>query len=155
MSTQGAGSVPASLAASRLSEPAWVREGSPELQREYALGVEFERMLVQQLTSSLTASGEPLGEEGGGGEGSSGDAASSVLSSMVPNALADGVVAGGGLGLAAELTRQLQGQAGSSPSVSDRAAPATGAAGSAPGGAGSQAVPSGGVEADLSGGSGA
>jgi len=61
----------------------------------------------------------------------------SVLSNMIPGALADGVVAGGGLGLAAELTKELEG------SVHDAAATS---------GPSTAAAPSGGVEADVTGG---
>jgi hypothetical protein len=142
MSAPDPGSLPASLAAARLSEPAWVRNGSAEVQREYALGVEFERMLVQQLTSQLAQSAEPHGEESGAEEG---DAASSVLSSMIPGALADGVVAGGGLGLAADITRELQGRLGTG-----RDKPA--GEGTAKPTAAPPAAANGGVEADLSGG---
>lgn len=92
-------------------EPAWVRHGSPAVQKEYAVGQQFEQMLVTQLARSLTdttgLSGEGAeGEQGGVGGGQAG---SSVLSSMLPQALASGVAKDGGLGLAAELTRQLQG----------------------------------------------
>jgi Rod binding domain-containing protein len=87
--------------------PEWVRKGSPELQRDYALGLQFEQMLTQQLSGALTASagldGEGSEEEGGG----SSQAGSGMLSSMLPSALAGGVAQGGGLGLAAELARQM------------------------------------------------
>ncbi len=131
MSAPGPEPVAASLAAAQVSEPAWVRNGSAQVQREYALGLEFERLLVQQLATSLTETTEPA-DEGEGQEGGSGGA-TSVLSSMLPGALADGVVGGGGLGLAAELAKGMQGTAGASSK-------------------GSAAAPSGGVEADVTGG---
>lgn len=139
MSGPGAESVPAALAAARLSEPAWVRDGSAKVQREYALALQFEKLLVQQLASSLTESGGPLGEGDGAeaGAGSGAGPVTSVLSNMIPGALADGVVAGGGLGLAAELTKELEG------SVHDAAATS---------GPSTAAAPSGGVEADVTGG---
>jgi len=141
MSAPGAQSLGAALSEARLTEPAWVRNGSAKVQREYALGLQFERLLVQQLTSSLTESNGPLGEgaAAGAGEEGGGSGATSILSSMIPGALADGVVAGGGLGLAAELTKELEGRAG---------APASPAAP----GARAETAPSGGVEADVTGG---
>lgn len=131
--TEPVGAGRAGVQSAQVSEPAWVRNGSAQVQREYALGLEFERLLVQQLASTVTETTGPAGE-GEGQEGSSGGA-TGVLSSMLPGALADGVVNGGGLGLAAELTKGLGGTAGASPHV---------AAGTA--------APSGGVEAGLTGG---
>jgi Rod binding domain-containing protein len=127
-------------------EPAWVRHGSPALQKEYAVGQQFEQMLVTQLARSLTdttgLSGE--GSESEGGE-QGGQAGSSVLSSMLPQALASGVANDGGLGLAAELTRQLQGvgaaHAGTPSAQAQSPSLPTG--------------PSGGIEAQSSGGSAA
>ncbi|HEX4438267.1 MAG TPA: hypothetical protein VH061_15895 [Solirubrobacteraceae bacterium] len=89
--------------------PEWVRKGSPELQRDYALGLQFEQMLTQQLAGALTASAGLEGEGSGEEEGASGSsqAGSGMLSSMLPSALAGGVAQGGGLGLAAELARQM------------------------------------------------
>jgi hypothetical protein len=108
---------PASLPAGQAaSEPAWVRNGSASVQRDYAVGLQFEGMLMRELTSSLTASaglGEGGGEEGASSGGA--EAGSGVLSSMVSGALADGVGAGGGLGLAAELTRDMQSRVGTAP----------------------------------------
>ena len=68
------------------TEPSWVRRGSAETQRDYAAALAFERTLVEQLSKSLTPTGEE-GEEGGG-EGGSGsmDAGMSQLSSMLPQA---------------------------------------------------------------------
>jgi Rod binding domain-containing protein len=94
---------------SQATMPEWVRKGSPELQRDYALGLQFEQMLTEQLSGALTASaglGGEGSEEEGGSSGSS-QAGSGMLSSMLPGALASGVAQGGGLGLAAELARQM------------------------------------------------
>ncbi len=55
-----------------------------------ALG--FERMLLVQLTQQLAKSAQPEGE------GSS--AASAAYRDLLPGALADAIVAGGGIGLA-------------------------------------------------------
>jgi hypothetical protein len=92
--------------------PEWVRKGSPELQRDYALGLQFEQMLTQQLAGALTASAGLEGEGSGEEAGAGGQAGSGMLSSMLPGALAGGVAQGGGLGLAAELARQMADRTG-------------------------------------------
>jgi hypothetical protein len=96
-------------------EPAWVRHGSASTQKAYETALAFEQMLVEELSQSLTASsglGGESGEEGESAEGSSGGGgggASGPLSSMLPQALTSGVMSAGGLGLAAQMTRQLAG----------------------------------------------
>jgi Rod binding domain-containing protein len=137
---------PAGLpATNQATTPEWVRKGSPELQRDYALGLQFEQMLTEQLSGALTASaglnGEGSEEEGGGSQAGSG-----MLSSMLPGALASGVTQGGGLGLAAELARQMAERTGTPISAEATGTPGTKGA-SAPLG------PSGGSEANTTGGS--
>jgi Rod binding domain-containing protein len=90
-------------------EPAWVRHGSAAVQKQYAAALEFEQMLVTQLATSLTQSGELDGSSSGEEGGSESEPGASIYSSMLPQALASGVVSGGGLGLAEQLTRQLSG----------------------------------------------
>jgi Rod binding domain-containing protein len=94
-------------------EPAWVRKGSAATQKAYETALAFEQMLVEELSQSLTASsglGGESGQEGESSEGASGDSgASGPLSSMLPQALTSGVMSAGGLGLAAQMTRQLAG----------------------------------------------
>lgn len=96
-------------------EPAWVRKGSAATQKAYETALAFEQMLVEELSQSLTASSGLGGESGAEGEsleGSSGSGgASGPLSSMLPQALTSGVMSAGGLGLAAQMTRQLAGAA--------------------------------------------
>jgi Rod binding domain-containing protein len=123
------GSLPVVSAA---NEPAFVREGSAKVKGAYQEGLGFEEMLLEQLGQALTASSglsEETGEEGeaGAAEGAAGGSGSDMLSSsLLPRALAEGVLSGGGLGLASQLAGQL-GTAGST----------AGAAGQAPGTAGS------------------
>ncbi len=110
MSAPGSEPVGGALVAAQATEPAWVRKGSAQVQQEYAVGLEFERLLVQQLAGAMTETTESSGEEEGQEGGSGG--ATSVLSGMLPGALAQGVLDGGGLGLAAELTKGLEGTPG-------------------------------------------
>jgi hypothetical protein len=96
-------------------EPEWVRHGSAATQKAYESALAFEQTLVEQLSKSLTTatglSGESAeGESGSEGGGSSAsEAGASQLSSMLPQALTSGVMNAGGLGMAAQMTRQLQG----------------------------------------------
>jgi hypothetical protein len=102
-------------------EPASVRNGSPAVQKAYASALNFEAMLVQQLSQALTQGtglgGEEGSEEGmggasgGGSEGASGPAGggavNSQLASLLPQALTEGVMRQGGLGLAKQLVGAL------------------------------------------------
>jgi len=96
----------------RAAEPAWVRHGPQATQRDYQAALAFERSLVEELAKSLTATGQS-GEEGSqeGESGSSIDAGLSTISSMLPPALSSSVIGNGGLGLAAQLTRAIEGPA--------------------------------------------
>jgi hypothetical protein len=117
MSVQAGSATTAGLpAVNQALEPAWVRKGSPSTQKAYASALAFEQTLVEQLSQSLTAasglSGASSSEgESGSGESGSGEggAANSQLSSMLPQALTAGVMNAGGLGLAAQMTRDLEG----------------------------------------------
>lgn len=75
--------------------PAEIRDapgGRGSVREAYTAAAGFERLLVQQLTSSLAESAK----DAFGGD--------SPYASMLPEALADGVMDGGGLGLATQLT---------------------------------------------------
>jgi Rod binding domain-containing protein len=93
-------------------EPAWVRNGSASTQKAYESALAFEQSLVEQLAKSLADTSGLSGEssqEGGESGGESSGAGSSQLSSMLPQALTSSVMDGGGLGMAAQMTRQLEG----------------------------------------------
>jgi len=98
------------------TEPAWVRKGSAATQKAYESALSFEATLVEQLSKTLTStsglSGESEGESGSEEGGSSG--ANSQLSSMLPQALTTSVMDAGGLGLAAQMTSNLEGLEGAS-----------------------------------------
>ena len=108
-------------------EPAWVRHGSPSTQRDYATALAFERTLVEELSKSMTATGQS-GEEGSQ-EGESGggmDAGLSQFSAMLPPALSSSVMSSGGLGLAAQLTRAMQGPGSAATTGAGTVSPETG-----------------------------
>ncbi len=107
-------------------EPASVRNGSPAVQKAYASALDFEEMLVQQLSQSLTqGTGLGGGEEGseesmegapeggsGAASGAGGGAANTQLASLLPQALTEGVMSQGGLGMATQLMGSLDPTAG-------------------------------------------
>jgi len=133
-------------------EPAWVRKGSASTRAAYDSALAFEQVLVEQLTSSLGESSALGGEGSANGEGSAPGSegegpgpqlGGGMLSSMLPQALSKGIIAGGGLGLAAQLTHELQGlqaptEAASAGGVSAPRGAAPGGAPPSVGGAGSQ-----------------
>jgi Rod binding domain-containing protein len=97
-------------------EPKWVRDGSSSTQTAYESALTFEEALVEQLSHALSATsglggessqGEEPGSEAGGGASSG----ASPIASMLPQALTAGVMNAGGLGLAAQMTRELEGVA--------------------------------------------
>ncbi|HEV7162889.1 MAG TPA: hypothetical protein VGN25_06515 [Solirubrobacteraceae bacterium] len=104
------------------SEPAWVRKGTAATQQDYASALGFERVLVEQLTKSMAATaglgGESSEEGGQEGEPSGSAAGSGEISTMLPQALATGVMDAGGLGLATQITRDMQAVAPATPNSS-------------------------------------
>jgi hypothetical protein len=96
-------------------EPEWVRKGSASTQKAYESALSFEETLVEQLSQSLASTSgmdsetSLQGESGSGEGGSAASDGSSELSSMLPQALTAGVMNAGGLGLAAQMTRNLEG----------------------------------------------
>jgi hypothetical protein len=98
-------------------EPAWVRHGSASTQKAYDSALSFEQTLVEQLSQSLASAGGLSGEssegESGSEEGGSSGGANGELASLIPQALTNSVMHAGGLGLAAQMTHQLEGVASS------------------------------------------
>lgn len=138
-------------------EPASVRNGSPAVKQAYSDALNFESMLVQQLSSSLAAT-SGLGGAGAGGEGESEEgesagessAASSQLSSLLPQTLTESVMSHGGLGLAKQMVSSIErdtgvSAAGASPVALSGGSSAGVSAASA--GAASLVAPTGGVSA--------
>jgi len=76
--------------------PPDIRTAAPARKHAYEAGLGFERLLVQQLSQSLTDSAsDALG-------------GASPYASLLPDALTDGVMTGGGLGLARQLADGIQ-----------------------------------------------
>ena len=79
--------------------PAQVRNGNKETKEAYAAAVGFERMLVKQLTKSMTDSPAL-----GGGD----DAATpTAYREMMSDSIADAITNAGGIGLAGNLYGQV------------------------------------------------
>lgn len=72
--------------------PADIRDAAPARRDAYSAALGFEQMLVQQLTTQLAESARSAM----GGD--------SPYASMLPQAMADGVMDAGGLGLARQMT---------------------------------------------------
>jgi hypothetical protein len=87
--------------------PAEIRSGSAQRRQTFEGAMAFERMLVEQLTKELAktqaAGADSTDGEDGGDKGSFGG----PYASMLPGAFADGIEAGGGLGLALQLTNSI------------------------------------------------
>jgi hypothetical protein len=94
-------------------EPEWVRHGSAATQKAYESALSFEETLVEQLSQTLAGSSKLGGESSQEGEAASSEGGSSSgasqLSTMLPQALTASVMNAGGLGLAAQMTRDLEG----------------------------------------------
>jgi Rod binding domain-containing protein len=142
--------------ANQALEPAAVRNGSAATKKAYEAALDFEQMLVQQLSQSMLATSglEGSGEGGSEAEGSSSSSSSessageslpgfagggnSELSSLLPQSLTEGVMSQGGLGIAQQLMTQLD-PASATSATSTSSATSTTAAG--------KVVPAGGVAA--------
>lgn len=106
---------------SQAGVPASVRDGSADAKKAYAEGLAFEQVLVNELAQQLTATASGSGDDssdgsGDGAGGDSGDASTGLLgsgsgstlySTLVPQALTEGIMSSGGLGVASEIARAL------------------------------------------------
>jgi len=146
MSTAIAATSPAAASSSSIVDeahaPAAVREGSKTVKQAYASAQGFEEMLLQQLSqemlqsSGLGGEGSSEGEAGSGGEGGSAESGGGALASLLPQALTEGVMREGGLGLATQLMHSLDPAAG----IGATGASATGAGASSAGTTGASAT---------------
>ncbi len=94
------------------SEPAAIRSGNTAAKQAYAVGQEFEQLLVQQLAQEMTSTaGTDSGDGSSTGDSSAGlmgsDPASSTYASLLPQALTTGVMSAGGLGVAMQIAEGI------------------------------------------------
>lgn len=94
--------------------PTGIRNGGAEQRKTYTAALGFERQLVEQLAKQLAATTNRADD-------AQESAATSSYREQLPGALADAVIAGGGLGLATQIAAGI----GPSEPTTD---PATGAA---------------------------
>ena len=94
--------------------PPDVRKAGPEAQKLYGAALQFEGMLVQQITDQMFQSVDDGSSDSSSSDGS--DDGSSVTTgssmggdyqSMLPGTMADAITQDGGLGLADELYRSM------------------------------------------------
>ena len=92
--------------------PPDVRKAGPEAEKLYGAALQFEGMLVQQITDQMfqsvqddssDSSSDGSGSDTTGGSGVSGG----PYQSLLPSTLADAITADGGLGLAHDLYRSM------------------------------------------------
>ena len=81
--------------------PADVRAGTKQQREAYTAALGFERQLVEQLAKQLSAT---TGAEQNGEQDS---AATKSYKDLLPGALADAVIGAGGLGLAAQISKDV------------------------------------------------
>ena len=80
--------------------PPALRDASPAEQRDYRTALAFERVLIGQLETAMQATVPGEDEDAG--------AATNTYRELLPGTMADALVAGGGIGLAADLARSLK-----------------------------------------------
>ena len=117
--------------------PPDVRAAGKKGEALYGDALQFENMLLQQLTQQMFDTSGSNGSDGLASVGSdssngsdslmSGDATSSAFSSMLPQALADGLTSAGGIGLADQLYQSFAAQYGISTRTSGSAGQTQGA----------------------------
>lgn len=86
--------------------PSDVRSAGTKAQQLYATALQFEQLLLQQITQQLDETTQD-GSSDGSGDGSSGGT-TQLYSQMLPGALAQGITDAGGIGLARQLYDSLQ-----------------------------------------------
>lgn len=112
--------------------PASVRQAGPRAEQLYTTALQFEQLLVEQLSQQL----QQTDGSDGSSDGSSGsDGTTALYQQMLPGAMAQGVTNAGGLGLANELYQSLAAAQGVATTAAPSPAANAPASGSAPAGA--------------------
>ena len=91
------------------SIPADVRAAGPDAVKLYGAALQFEGLLVQQITEQMFQStqDDSSGDDDSTTGGGSGGIGAGPYQSMLPSTLSDAITQGGGLGLAPELYRSM------------------------------------------------
>jgi Rod binding domain-containing protein len=107
----------AGAVAGQAALPASVRNGTAADKAAYAEGMQFEQVLVNQLTQQLsksvagTGDGSSDGSSGSDGSGSGGlfgsGASANEYSSLLTQTLSSAITSGGGLGIATEIAKAI------------------------------------------------
>lgn len=101
--------------------PENVRDGNDQAKQAYVEGLAFEQVLVNQMTQQMASSMSgststdgsssygysSYGSSSGSSGGMSGSSAMSGFSSLIPQALTEGIMSGGGLGMADEFAAAI------------------------------------------------
>jgi hypothetical protein len=99
-------------------EPASIRNGDAQAKKAYQQALGFESILMQQLTQELaktvTSPGGESSDDGSGDSSGSGnggilgsDPSTNAFAGLIPTALTNGIMSGGGVGLAEQLARAI------------------------------------------------
>jgi Rod binding domain-containing protein len=93
--------------------PAAVQKGGQKAEQLYSTALQFEQVLVQQLTQQIDFTGSDSSDSSDdSSDSSSSDGTTSLYSQMLPDALAQGITNGGGIGLASSIYDSLARQQG-------------------------------------------
>jgi Rod binding domain-containing protein len=89
--------------------PADVRAAGPDAVKVYTAALQFEGMLVQQITEQMFQStqDDSSSDDDNTTGGDAGGIGAGPYQSMLPSTLSDAITQGGGLGLAPELYRSM------------------------------------------------
>ncbi len=97
--------------------PAAVQKGGTKAEQLYSTALQFEQVLVQQLTQQIDFTGSDSSDDSSGdssddASSSGSDSTTSMYTQMLPDALAQGITNGGGIGLASSIYNSLAEQQG-------------------------------------------
>ena len=129
--------------------PTAVRNGDAQRKQQYQAALQFERVLVGQMTQAMTKSAFSSDDDSDGGDDGSGtggsDAATQQLKQTLPDTLADALMSNGGIGLAGQLDAMWH--PATSTSVGKNQADAANAGGATTGATAAPSAASGGASA--------
>jgi Rod binding domain-containing protein len=96
--------------------PADIQKAGPKAEQLYSTAVDFEQMLLQQLTQEIQSTTGSDGSDDGTDESDDSsdgsDGTTNLMTQMLPQAFAQGLTSAGGIGIARELYNSFAAQAG-------------------------------------------